>query len=112
MQDQVFKNMIPGIKIFELEDKNQELADKAGFGEYYIRGFVHGIGLAFEETPFPTIFPEDIMETVSSNMTMSVGHSVLSAPGIGGVRVEDTTLVGEEGVEVLTKYSRELLEVG
>ncbi len=111
MQNQIFENMKPGVKIFELEDKNQELADKAGFGEYYVRGFVHGIGLAFEETPFPTIFPEDIMEPVSSKMTMSVGHSVLSVPGIGGVRVEDTTLVKEKDVELLTSYPRELQEL-
>ncbi len=108
---QTIENLKPGIKIFELEEKNQELADKAGYGEYYVRGFVHGVGLAFEETPFPTIFPEDIMEQVLPQMTLAVGQSILSVPGIGGVRVEDTALVTERGVELLTQFPRELLEV-
>ncbi len=112
MQLAVMEAIKPGVKLFELEEKAYQIANKAGFGEYYIRGFVHGLGLNFEELPFPTIFAEDIMEEVCSNMTLAVGHSVLSVPHIGGARVEDTVLVKEDGIEMLTKFSRGLKELG
>jgi Xaa-Pro aminopeptidase len=112
MQLAVMESIKPGVKLFELEEKSYQIANKAGFGEYYIRGFVHGLGLNFEELPFPTIFAEDIMEEVCSNMTLAVGHSVLSVPHIGGARVEDTVLVKENGIEMLTKFPRSLKELG
>jgi Xaa-Pro aminopeptidase len=102
----------PGIKVFELEEKAYQIANKAGFGEYYVRGLVHGVGLSFEELPFPTIFAEDVMEEITSRMTLAVGHSVLSVPHIGGARVEDTVLVKDEGIEALTKFPRGLKEIG
>ncbi|MEM2509910.1 MAG: hypothetical protein QXY40_03565 [Candidatus Methanomethylicia archaeon] len=44
-------------------------------------------------------------------MTISIGHSILSIPGIGGVRVEDVYLVTDKGAELLVKYDEELIEV-
>lgn len=112
MQLAVMESIKPGVKIFELEEKAYQIANKAGFGEYYVRGLVHGLGLNFEELPFPTIFAEDVMEEISSNMTLAVGHSVLSVPYIGGARVEDTVLVKDDGIEALTKFPRGLKEIG
>lgn len=112
MQKQAIDSLKPGTKIFEIEDKIHEVVAKAGYGDYYVRGFIHGIGLGFEETPFPTIFAEDVMEPILAGMTLSVGHSILAVPGIGGARVEDTLLVTDKGVEILTHFPRELQEVG
>lgn len=112
MQLAVMESIKPGVKLFELEEKAYEIANNAGFGEYYVRGFVHGLGLSFEELPFPTIFAEDVMEEICSGMTLAVGHAVLSVPHIGGARVEDTVLVKEEGIEMLTKFPRGLKEIG
>lgn len=112
MQEAVVGALRPGVQVFELEEQAQAVADKRGYGAFYVRGFLHGIGLGFEELPFPTIFPEDIMEALVGDMTLSVGHSTLSVPGIGGVRVEDTLLLREDGVEVLTRYPKDLQEVG
>lgn len=112
MQLAVMESIKPGVKLYELEEKAYEIAHKAGFGEYYVRGFVHGLGLNFEELPFPTIFPEEIMEEICSGMTLAVGHSVLSVPHIGGARIEDTVLVKDEGIEMLTKFPRGLKEIG
>ncbi|WP_456478865.1 M24 family metallopeptidase [Geoglobus ahangari] len=98
------------VSVLDLERRNAEFLKSVGFGDSYVRGFVHGIGLNFEETPFPTIFPEDLREIIEKDMTLSVGHSVLSVRGVGGFRVEDTIYVGEK-VERLTTFTRELLEV-
>ncbi|MGQ9630477.1 MAG: M24 family metallopeptidase [bacterium] len=102
----------PGVAIHSVEETLQESFDGAGFGEYYLRGFIHGIGLGFEEMPFPTIFPQDVLESFETNMTLAVGHSVLSVPGIGGVRVEDTVLLKDTGCEYLTSFERDrIIEV-
>ncbi len=100
-----------GITVLELERENSEFMKAMGYDGLYVRGFVHGIGLGFEETPFPTIFPEDLREVIVEGMTLSAGHSVLSIKGVGGFRIEDTIHVGDE-VSYLTNFDRMLLEVG
>ena len=40
-------------------------------------------------------------------MTLTVGHSVLSVPGIGGIRLEDTFYVSADGVTSLTDLPAE-----
>ncbi len=98
------------ISILEIEKENEKFVKEKGYGEYYVKGFVHGIGLNFEETPFPTIFPEDLREVVEEGMTLSIGHSVLSVRGVGGFRIEDTIYVGKK-IEYLTSFTREFVEV-
>ncbi len=111
LQKNVIEMLAPGITILDIERRNEEFMKTLGLKEYYVKGFVHGIGLNFEETPFPTIFPEDQMETIEKGMTLSAGHSVLSIPGVGGFRIEDTLLIDEK-VEKLTSFPNELMEVG
>jgi Xaa-Pro aminopeptidase len=40
-------------------------------------------------------------------MTLAFGHPILSVPEIGGVRVEDTVLLEEEGPVYLTRSPRD-----
>ncbi len=101
----------PGMRLFELEQVVQSEFDRHGYGDRFVRGFTHGIGLAFEEFPFPTIFPEDVMAELKAGMTLVTGHSVLAVPGTGGVRVEDTFLLTENGAELITRYPKELRSV-
>ena len=105
------KTVKPGVMVSELDNAASKVISEEGYGEYYVRGISHGIGLAFEEMPFPTIFPEDSIIELKEKMTISIGHSILSIPGIGGVRVEDVFIVTDSGAEPLVKYSEELIEV-
>lgn len=110
MQASVMEATKPGVKVLELENLAQKIIQAEGYGEYYVRGIGHGIGLSFEETPMPTIFPQDTLVELKPNMTFTVGHPVLSVPKIGGVRIEDTLLVTSEGSIPLTQYPKELIE--
>jgi Xaa-Pro aminopeptidase len=110
MQETVIKAVKPGIKVLELENLASEIVRAGGYGEYYVRGIGHGVGLTFEETPMPTIFPQDTLVELRPNMVFTVGHPVLSVPKVGGVRIEDTLLVTSEGNVSLTRYPKRLIE--
>ena len=99
----------PGIRNRELDEAAQVVFSEAGYGDFYVYGISHSIGLDFEEKPRPTIHQADAQVELRSGMTLTVGHSVLSVPGVGGVRIEDTFLLREDSVERLTEYDPEFV---
>jgi Xaa-Pro aminopeptidase len=100
----VLRAMRPGVTMRELDVAAKAVFDKAGFGEFFVMGISHGIGLAFEEIPAPTIKPAEAKVAVREGMVLTVGHSVLSIPGVGGVRLEDTYHVSPSGPTPLTTF--------
>jgi Xaa-Pro dipeptidase len=76
----------------------------AGFGEYFIHGLGHGVGLEVHEGP-------SLGKT--SKDTLRAGNVVTNEPGIyirgyGGVRIEDTVLVTRSEPERLTKTPKDI----
>jgi Xaa-Pro aminopeptidase len=81
--------------------------DADGFGEAFGHGLGHGVGLLVHEDP--RLAPE-------SQHVLAAGNVVTVEPGIylsglGGIRIEDLVVVGEDGPEVLTSFPKELVEV-
>jgi Xaa-Pro aminopeptidase len=79
----------------------------AGYGERFGHGLGHGLGLLVHEAP--VVRPE-------SSDVLAAGNVVTVEPGIylsgvAGVRIEDLVIVTENGCEVLTSFSKELLTV-
>lgn len=77
----------------------------AGYGQNFGHGLGHGVGLDIHEEPYLSPAAEKCLEK---------GNVVTVEPGIylpnwGGVRIEDTVVVLEDGIEVLTKSSKELI---
>ncbi|MCX6626656.1 MAG: M24 family metallopeptidase, partial [Candidatus Solibacter sp.] len=100
--------MRPGVEMRQIDAAAKLVFDKAGYGEFYVVGISHGIGLSFEETPAPTIKPAEGRVPVREGMVLTVGHTVLSVPGLGGVRFEDTYQVSPQGLVSLTDFPTEL----
>ncbi len=76
--------------------------------KHYYPGLGHGVGLDIHEGPF--------MSSTSS-ATIKAGNLVTIEPGVyipgfGGMRIEDTILVTEDGYEVLSNFPRELMILG
>ena len=92
----------PGVRNRAIDAAAQEVFSEAGYGDFYVSGISHSIGLDFEEKPRPTIHIADAQVQLQAGMTLTVGHSVLSVPGVGGVRIEDTFYLKEDGPELLT----------
>ena len=97
-----------GAKMRDIDAAAKAVYTEKGYGEFYVAGISHSIGLSFEETPAPTIHPGDSGIQISEGMTVTVGHPVLSVPGTGGVRLEDTFHISSGVAKPLTVFPSEL----
>ena len=96
-----------GLTGVEADALAREPIEAAGFGENFGHGLGHGVGLLVHEAP---------RLSTESTDTLRVGNVVTIEPGIyleglGGVRIEDLAVVREGGVELLTAFPKELIEV-
>ena len=98
----------PGTKMRDIDTVAKKVFTETGYGKFYVSGISHSIGLGFEETPAPTIHPGDSGIQIREGMTVTVGHPVLSVPGTGGVRLEDTFHISEGTARALTVFPAEL----
>lgn len=94
----------PGVTPLALDAEGKKICQAAGLGEYHVDGISHGIGLRFEETPASTIIKAHRRVAVKEGMIMTIGHTTLAIPGMGGVRVEDVYRAGRDGAEILVPY--------
>ena len=97
-----------GVSCKAVDDSAREYISNAGYKECFGHGLGHGLGLDIHEEPY--LSP-------SSEKVLDFGNVVTVEPGIylpnwGGVRIEDTVVVGENGIEVLTKSTKELIIIG
>ncbi len=78
---------------------------EAGLAESYGHGLGHGVGLEVHEAP--TLRPESADVLAAGNVvTVEPG---LYLPGVGGCRIEDLVVVTEDGCEILTSFTKDLL---
>lgn len=80
---------------------------KAGYGEFFVHRTGHGIGLSVHEAPY---IVESNKKTIQPLMTFTIEPGVY-LPGTGGVRIEDTVVMGETCVESMTRSERNLIDM-
>jgi len=98
------EKMRPGVKMQELDAAGKNVCAKFGLDKYHIDGISHGIGLRFEETPAPTILRQHRNVEIREGMTLTIGHTILAVPQLGGVRHEDIYRVTSKGPQILFDY--------
>ena len=97
----------PGLSVAELDSVVRGMITDAGFGSNFGHGLGHGVGLQIHEAP---IMGPKSTGTLESAMTITVEPGVY-LPKRGGVRIEDTVVVGPDGCRSLTTLDRDLLRV-
>jgi Xaa-Pro aminopeptidase len=78
-----------------------------GLGGLFGHGLGHGLGLEVHEQPRLRPESDDVL-AASGVCTVEPG---IYHPGLGGIRIEDLVIIGENGPEVLTTFTKELVEV-
>ncbi|MEG6522567.1 M24 family metallopeptidase [Desulfotomaculum sp. 1211_IL3151] len=87
-----------GIPAKEVDAAARKVITSHGYGEFFGHGTGHGVGIAIHENPRLNTKDETMLQP---------GMVVTIEPGIylpqwGGVRIEDSVLVTENGCEILT----------
>ena len=92
----------------ELDAVARNIIKEAGHGEHYGHGLGHGVGIEVHAEPRVTFLVDNVLQ-VNQVVTIEPG---VYLPGWGGVRIEDDVVVKEDGCEVLTATSKELMVIG
>jgi Xaa-Pro dipeptidase len=98
------KTIHPGVACSEIDLAARNLISSSGYGEYFPHRLGHGLGISVHEYPSLTETNPLILEE-GAVFTVEPGIYV---PGVAGVRIEDDLVVTKSGIEILTKYPKEL----
>jgi Xaa-Pro aminopeptidase len=106
-QEAGLKSVRAGTSGVEADAAARSVIESAGYGKEFGHGLGHGVGLDVHEAPRLSRESED---------TLAAGNVVTIEPGIylsglGGIRIEDLVVVTDDGPEVLTTISKELITV-
>lgn len=94
-----------GVACADVDAACREIISEAGWGEAFMHGTGHGVGLDIHEAP---------SVSSRSSETLAAGEVVTVEPGIylagdGGVRIEDTVVVTDDGCVRLTRSPKTLV---
>ena len=99
--------MKPGASASHVYQVGADIIKGTEYYQYHYTGVGHGIGMFVHEVPFLGPNHNYILEK-DTVMTAEPGIYI---PGWGGVRIEDTLLINEDGAEILTPARKELIEL-
>ncbi|MCA1030700.1 Xaa-Pro peptidase family protein [Bacillus timonensis] len=95
----------PGMTGREADALTRDYITEKGYGQYFGHSTGHGLGMEVHEQPSLSVKSDMILEP---GMVVTVEPGIYIA-GLGGVRIEDDTVVTKEGNESLSYSSKELI---
>ena len=101
---------MPGADVADVDDTARSIIEAAGHGDHFQHGLGHGVGLEVHEAP---IIGYGRTGRLAKRVPVTIEPGIY-LPGKGGVRIEDTLIVGAGAdpagsAEILTTTTKELL---
>ena len=90
---------------FDIDRIARDYIDAQGYAGRFGHGLGHAVGIDIHENPRLSMTCHDILQ---AGVVMTVEPGVY-LPGVGGVRIENTCLVTENGCEALTTAPKQLI---
>jgi Xaa-Pro aminopeptidase len=94
-----------GKNCFDIDKLARDYIDARGYKGRFGHGLGHAVGIDIHEEPRLSTTCHD---TLQAGIVITVEPGVY-VPGVGGVRIEDTCLVKENGCEILTDADKQLI---
>jgi Xaa-Pro aminopeptidase len=99
--------LAPGVEVAAVDEAARSVVRAAGRGAEFLHGLGHGVGLQIHEAP---------ALAATGTGALAAGMAVTVEPGVylagrGGVRIEDTLVVRDGAADLLTRTTKQLLEV-
>lgn len=100
------RGLHPGISGQDADALARAALESAGYGAQFLHGTGHGLGLEIHENPR--------LSKVGADQMLAPGMAVTVEPGVyvagwGGVRIEDTVILTDEGIRVLTHSHKQFV---
>jgi Xaa-Pro aminopeptidase len=107
-QEKAVRSALPGVRAAEVDAVARRVLAGRGLAQLFTHSTGHGVGLETHELP---------RLARGEKARLQTGHVVTVEPGVylegwGGIRIEDTILVGPAGPEVLTPAPKDQWVVG
>ncbi len=100
--------VVAGAAAKDVDQAARSVIDDAGYGERFVHGTGHGVGLEIHEAP---AVGQGSAGRLLGGMALTVEPGIY-LPGLGGVRIEDTLVVAADGpARHLTDSPRDLVVI-
>jgi Xaa-Pro aminopeptidase len=97
----------PGFQISDLDAVARDFITAQGYGDSFGHGLGHGVGLEIHEYPAVSSRSD---QCLVAGMVITIEPGIY-IPGTGGVRIEDTIVVTDNGFEKLTSIPKKFKQL-
>jgi Xaa-Pro aminopeptidase len=94
-----------GVRCFDVDKIARDIIEAEGFGDEFVHGTGHGVGLEVHEAPK---LNRESEETLEENMPVTIEPGIY-IPDHFGVRIEDLAIITKFGIINTVQSTKELI---
>lgn len=106
-QESAMQMLNPGVVCKDVDLRARNIIEKYGYGKNFGHGLGHSLGLEIHEEPYLSYNSEKVLKP---GMVVTIEPGIY-IEGVGGVRIEDLTLITENGFENLANSGKKIITI-